>query len=248
MIDVDAEPDMRSAALTPQTDGAADATDLDGRGFRLLVGVVVGLAVGIWMGWTPQLVVIGALALMILLHEFGHFVAAKRGGMKVTEFFIGFGPRLWSVRRGETEYGVKALPLGGYVRIVGMHNLDRVDAVDEPRSYRQASFPRRLAVAVAGSTMHALIALVLLVSMFAVVGEYSGRSTMTIDEVVTVPDGPSPAQAAGLRAGDRVISVDGRKLTDWNDFREAIQSHAGVTMHLVVARGGVLRTLTPTKN
>ena len=83
--------------------------------------------------------------------------------MKVTEYFLGFGPRLWSIRRGETEYGVKAIPAGGYVRIVGMTMLEEVDPPDEARSYRQASFPRRLAVAVAGSAMHVIMAFVLLV-------------------------------------------------------------------------------------
>ena len=67
-----------------------------------------------------------ALFVMIMLHELGHFVAAKRSGMKVTEFFVGFGPRLWSFTRGETEYGVKAVPLGGYCRIIGMTNLEEV--------------------------------------------------------------------------------------------------------------------------
>ena len=71
--------------------------------------------------------------------------------MKVTEYFLGFGPRLWSIRRGETEYGIKAIPAGGYVRIVGMTMLEEVDPSDEARSYRQASFPRRLLVALAGS-------------------------------------------------------------------------------------------------
>ena len=73
---------------------------------------------------------------MIMLHELGHFLAAKRSGMKVTEFFVGFGPRLWSFTRGETEYGVKAVPLGGYCRIIGMTNLEEVAPEDEPRAYR----------------------------------------------------------------------------------------------------------------
>ena len=98
--------------------------------WRGLGGVVFGLA----------------LATMILLHEAGHFVAAKAAGMKVTQFFIGFGPRLWSFRRGETEYGIKILPLGGFVRVIGMHNLEEVPPEDEARTYRAASFPRRLAM------------------------------------------------------------------------------------------------------
>jgi membrane-associated protease RseP (regulator of RpoE activity) len=122
------------------------------------IAMVAGLlALGIFVSW-GLVVVIVAIVGMIFLHELGHFVAAKRGGMKVTEFFIGFGPRLWSFRRGETEYGLKLLPAGAYVKVIGMHNLEEVPPEDEPRTYRQASYPRRMAVALAGSTMHFLLA------------------------------------------------------------------------------------------
>ena len=83
---------------------------------------------------------------MLVLHELGHFVVARWTGMQVTEFFIGFGPRVWSVNRGETEYGVKAIPLGAYVRVTGMTNLDEVDPALEHRTYRHQSFllPKQL--------------------------------------------------------------------------------------------------------
>ena len=96
----------------------------------------------------------------VFLHETGHFVTARMTGMKATQFFLGFGPRLWSFRRGETEYGVRALPLGAYVRIIGMNNMDDVPPEDEARTYRQQTFPRRLLVISAGSLMHMLIAIV----------------------------------------------------------------------------------------
>ena len=95
-----------------------------------------------WAGAT-SLLVIAILVTMVMLHELGHFATAKWTGMKVTEYFVGFGPRLWSVRRGETEYGVKAIPAGGYVRILGMTMTEEVDPADEPRSYRQQTFHRR---------------------------------------------------------------------------------------------------------
>src|SRR5207248_7526923 len=119
--------------------------------------------------------VLVAIIAMIMLHELGHFVMAKRAGMKVTEFFLGFGPRLWSFRRGETEYGVKAIPAGGYVRIIGMSNVDEVDPGDEDRTYRAKPYRDRLGVAVAGSTMHFLIAAVLLFVVFFGVGLPSVR-------------------------------------------------------------------------
>src|SRR5438093_555710 len=124
-----------------------------------LAAIVLVASITNWIG---GLIVIVALFAVVMLHEAGHFVMAKRAGIKVTEFFVGFGPRLWSVRKGETEYGIKALPLGGYVRIIGMHNLDKVEPEDEPRTYRQKPYWRRMSVALAGSTMHFLIALVLL--------------------------------------------------------------------------------------
>ena len=86
------------------------------------------------LGW---IIFIFALLFSIMLHEFGHFVTAKKFRMKVTQFFVGFGQTLWSVVRGETEYGVKVLPAGGYVKIVGMTALEDVDPEDEPRSFRR---------------------------------------------------------------------------------------------------------------
>src|SRR6202021_1216367 len=101
----------------------------------------------------------------------GPFPPPKGAKIKVTEFFVGFGPTLWSVRRGETEYGIKALPLGGYCRIIGMHNLEEVDPADEARTYREAPLWRRLSVATAGSAMHFLIALCLLFALFFWTGD-----------------------------------------------------------------------------
>ena len=102
------------------------------------IAAMVALAIFVPGSRTPLLLIVGII-LMVMLHEFGHYWMAKRSGMKVTEFFVGFGPRLWSFTRGETEYGVKAIPAGGYVRIIGMTNLEEVDPADEPRTFRQAT-------------------------------------------------------------------------------------------------------------
>src|SRR5580693_10522198 len=96
-----------------------------------------------------------------MLHESGHFVAAKRFGMKCTQYFVGFGPTLWSTFRGETEYGIKALPLGGFVKITGMTSIEEVDVADEPRSFRQKPGWQRIIVLAAGSFMHFVLALFL---------------------------------------------------------------------------------------
>ncbi len=132
---------------------------------RLGYFVAIVLVLAIVTGFSPFLGVIGTLIAIVMLHEFGHFITAKWAGMKVSEYFFGFGPRLWSIKKGETEYGVKAIPVGGYVRILGMNNLEQVDPADEPRTYRQKSYPRRMSVAVAGSAMHFLLAFLLLATM-----------------------------------------------------------------------------------
>ena len=157
---------------------------------RLLVVVAAGITVAIVLGAWPVLVVILALVAMIMLHELGHFATAKWSGMKVTEYFLGFGPKLWSIRRGETAYGVKAIPAGGYVRIVGMTMLEEVDPVDEARSYRQATFPRRLLVAVAGSAVHFIIAFVLLFSLYAFSGsaDRDGADDLEPHAILEGPD------------------------------------------------------------
>src|SRR4051812_39019235 len=141
-----------------------------------LVSVLAGVAVIgllVWLAFANiyMFVFVVGLLVSVFLHETGHFVTARMTGMKATQFFLGFGPRLWSFKRGETEYGVRALPLGAFVRIIGMNNLDEVPPADEGRTYRQKSFPRRLLVISAGSLMHLLIAIVLLFAVYAIKGE-----------------------------------------------------------------------------
>ena len=191
----------------------------------------------------PVVVTVAVIALVIMLHELGHFTAAKLGGMKVTEYFLGFGPRLWSVRRGETEYGVKAIPAGGYVRIVGMHNMETVDPGDEDRSYRQATFPRRFAVAVAGSTVHFVLALVAMWALLAFAGQ--ARITPGVGQLVTLAT-PTPAQVAGFAAGDHVVSYDGHPATSWDVMHTYIQARAGQPIAFVVRRHGADLRLTAT--
>ena len=137
---------------------------------ELVAAVAVIVALAVVTGYVDLLIVVVSIIVIVMLHELGHFLTAKRGGMKVTEYFVGFGPRLWSFRRGETEYGIKAMPLGGYVKIPGMTNLEEVDPADEGRLYRDQPFHSRLLVAVAGSAMHFLMAFVLLWVLLAFVG------------------------------------------------------------------------------
>jgi len=226
---------------TPPPPPGRPAGEQAGQGtnpIRLLIlgGLVAWLAVA--GGWAPLVVVLGVVV-MIFLHELGHFLAARWGGMKVTEFFIGFGPKIWSFRRGETEYGLKVIPAGAYVKVIGMNNLDEVAPEDEARTYRQASFPRRMAVAVAGSTMHFLQALLLLFVLYAFVGVPGGSLTEDREwEVSEVMPGEA-ADEAGLRPGDRIEAVDGARFETFTDFAESIGAHApGDEVVLDVRRGG----------
>lgn len=205
------------------------------RATRMLLAFVAGLVVlGIVIpGSRIPLVIVGGIILMIMLHEAGHCVVAKRAGMKVTEFFLGFGPRLWSFRRGETEYGVKALPLGGYVRIVGMSSLEEVDPADEPRTYRQGRYRDRTKVVLAGVAVNLVLALVLFFVVIVGRGLPDGPST-TVSAVVT----GSAAHEAGLREGDRILAIDGQPVPGWEALKDAIERHGGTPIVLTVERNG----------
>jgi membrane-associated protease RseP (regulator of RpoE activity) len=212
---------------------------------RLLLVVGAGVAAAVLTGTTGTLAVVLAIVIMIMLHELGHFATAKWGHMKVTEYFLGFGPRLWSIHRGETEYGVKAIPAGGYVKIIGMSNLEEVDPADEPRTYRQQPFGRRLSVAVAGSAVHFILAFLILWVLFSFVGVPNGNK-VAVGGFSTIEGTASPAKQAGLQPGDVFVSVDGRALSSPDQLVSYIQSHAGQPVTVVVKRHGDTQTVRVT--
>lgn len=208
-------------------------------------------------------VVIFVLALLVsvMLHEAGHFLTAKKFGMKVTQFFVGFGQTLWSRVRGETEYGVKVLPLGGFVKITGMTALEEVDPADEARSFRQQPGWQRIIVLAAGSFMHFALAFVLLVILALGIGLPSADTTAVgviskcVPASLTALDngscahnrGPSPANKGGLRSGDVVISIAGTPVRSWLALGSVIRKQrAGRPVTVVVERAGQRRDLTLT--
>jgi len=208
-----------------------------------LVVAGAGILASVATGTFPVVAFMLAIVTMVMLHEAGHFVTAKWSGMKVTEFFFGFGPRLWSLRRGETEYGVKALPLGGYVKIIGMSNVEKaVDPGDEHRTYRQQSYPKRVLVAMAGVATHFVIGFVLLLLIWTVIGVPS--VSHRIGEISPLAGGASPAREAGLKVGDEIVSVDGHKIAQWDDIPPLIRNRANAPIEFVVRRGGERVTLT----
>ncbi len=211
---------------------------------QLLVALALITGVFIVLGWGDLLLFIAILVAIVMLHELGHFVTAKRAGMKVTEYFVGFGPRLWSVRRGETEYGVKAIPAGGYVRIVGFTATEDVAPEDEPRAYRQQPFHQRIIVASAGSAMHFLIAFVLAVIL--VLGFGAATNNYTVASVEHWSGVATPAARAGLKTGDTIVSIDGKTFANPNAMTDIIRRSAGTPLHLGVERNGRLIHLTAT--
>src|SRR5260370_39660212 len=135
-----------------------------------------------------------ALLASIMLHEAGHFATAKMFGMKATQFFVGFGRTVWSRQKGETEYGIKAIPAGGFVKIVGMTELEDVDPADEPRSFRKQPGWQGIIVLAAGSFMHFVLALFLLFVVAAGIGLEAASSTPTVRAVDSCvpPNAPPP--------------------------------------------------------
>lgn len=219
----------------------ADQPDPSSRPTAALSGIaIIGLLV--WLGfanpWT--LVFVIGLLLSIFLHEIGHFATARLTGMKVTQFFMGFGPRLWSRTKGEVEYGLRALPLGAFVRIVGMNALDEVEPGDEARAYRNKSFPRQLLVITAGSLMHFVLALCLFVGVYSTAGRYTQTGAV---RVTFAPAPGSPAATAGLAVGDVITALDDTAVATRTQLVDAIVSHMpGDTVRLVFERDGVRRS------
>lgn len=205
---------------------------------RLAVGVVAVVALLTWWGGWALPVVIFAIVAMVVLHEFGHFVVAKREGMRVTDFFVGFGPVVWSTTRGDTRYGVRAIPAGGYVKVPGMTWNDQIDPADEARTYRAASYPRKVLFASAGSLTHLLMALVLAWASLSFVGVPTASKVGVAGFTPWQGHARNAAQIAGIRVGDQFVSVDGRAITSADELVTIVNGHTGDRLTIVVRRDG----------
>jgi membrane-associated protease RseP (regulator of RpoE activity) len=214
--------------------------------FRLVLVVAALVAAG-FASWSVLLFVL-LFAVSIIAHEFGHYIVARKSGMKVTEFFIGFGPRIWSIRRGEVEYGLKAIPLGAYVKTPGMTSMETdIAPEDEPRTFRaQASWKRALMI-FAGPAMNLLLALVGFCVAFSAFKEPTITSRFPAIEVAASPGDPvSPAAKAGLRTGDIIRSIDGIAIDPKGPYTQVgdiVRSRPEKSVPVVIERDGAMLTV-----
>jgi membrane-associated protease RseP (regulator of RpoE activity) len=210
--------------------------------------------------------------LSIGLHEIGHLAPAKKFGVKVTQYMIGFGPTLWSKKKGDTEYGLKAIPLGGYIRMIGMvppardgkdatgpfaeivntarkQSLDEVEPGDENKVFYKLSVPKKLTVMVGGPFMNLVLAFVFFAISFSAIG--FPAATNQVNQVVSclpsdvdvlgdclVGTTPSPALAAGIKAGDEIVKFSGKEITNWEGLASAIQNSRAESVAISVLREG----------
>jgi len=187
------------------------------------------------------------ITIVISLHELGHFLVARRFGMKVDEYFIGFGPRIWSRRRGELEYGVKALPLGGYVKIAGMNPYEPVAPEDLPRTYGAKPIWQRALTIFAGPGSHFVIAAII----FATVVFFAGNFRSTVPVVGSVDPRVngvmSPAETAGLQPGDKIVKVGTTNNPTQDRLRalttKAATDNPGVPVAFTIERDGHVFTV-----
>lgn len=228
------------------------------------------------------IIVIG-LALSIGLHEIGHLLPAKLFKVKVTQYMIGFGPTIFSRRKGETEYGVKAIPLGGYISMIGMFppakgerahedstgffrglvqdardsSAESIAPGDEDRAFYRLPVWKRIVIMFGGPLMNLVLAVVLFGVLFMGFGMPQASTTIGSVNACALPstserqscepgDPASPGAAAGLKPGDRIVSVDGALITSWAQSTEIIREHPGDELVVVVDRGGEELELTVT--
>lgn len=187
-----------------------------------------------------------------MVHEWGHYITAVKYRMKVTEFFLGFGQRIWSFQRGETEFGLKAIPAGGYCKIIGMSPQEELEPADQERAFYKAPVIKKLVVLGSGAFLHFVLGILFIALLIGGVG--LNQSLPKVESVIPCittaencsPTDPiSPAQLAGIKAGDEIVGVNGEKAR-WNDIVKVIRASANKEISLIVSTNGQERTLAIT--
>jgi membrane-associated protease RseP (regulator of RpoE activity) len=193
------------------------------------------------------------IGLAVALHEAGHMFTAKAFGMNVRRYFIGFGPKIFSFRRGPTEYGLKAIPLGGFCDIAGMTAMDEVTPEEAPKAMWRYPTWKRVVVLAAGSITHFILGFIVLYLMAVTMGLPNLTDSPVVTSVAPCaqnlkdyktltyepcgPKSPAPAKAAGLQPGDQIISVNGQSTPTWTDVTDKVQKLHG-PIPFVIERGG----------
>lgn len=192
------------------------------------------MSTGVW-------IFIAAILVVVMVHESGHFFVAKAFGFKATKYFLGFGPTLWSTTKGETEYGVKLLPLGGFVKIIGMNPYEEIAPEDKPRAYTSKPRWQRALVILAGPATHFVVAFVILLVVSMTMGFPTGDVTTEVSGLTTMlDDQATPASELGLEVGDRIVGVNGQEETDWDKVSAFIRSHPGEEVTFTIESDGEL--------
>jgi len=183
------------------------------------------------------------LGLLIVFHEFGHFLLAKLSGVGVLTFSVGFGPKLWVIKKGETEYALSAFPLGGYVKMVGEDPDEEVPQSQIEKSFAHKGLLKRIAIVVAGPGFNLLLAVLLLMVVYT----FYGVPVMST-QVSGVEKG-APAEKAGIVKGDRIVAIDGSEVTEWEDLSKRIKASGGKALGFQIRRGPktINVTVEPTK-
>jgi regulator of sigma E protease len=175
------------------------------------------------------------LGIMVLVHEWGHFIVAKSFGVRVEIFSIGFGTRLWGVKRGETDYRISALPLGGYVKMAGDNPLE--ERKGDPDEFLSKPRWQRVLIALAGPAMNIVLSVLLVAGIYM----YGSKQPAYLDKPMVLAGvlTDSTAQKAGLQAGDHVIKINSKSNPTWDEARlELLSSLPGHTLSMVVERNG----------
>lgn len=180
--------------------------------------------------------IVFVFGLLVLVHEFGHFITAKKTGMRVDEFAIGFGPKLVSYKKGETIYSIRAIPLGGFNKIAGMERGVDEDAGD--RAYWARPIWARMIVILAGSVMNFILPIIIFIGIFFFSGIQTPSNAPVLGKVVS----NEAAAQAGLQEGDRIVSVNGTSITSWLGFVEAVKDKGGQVLKVEFIRDGQDKT------
>lgn len=190
---------------------------------------------------TSALAFVFAIGVIIFVHELGHFAVAKAFGMRVLAFSLGFGKRLWGFQRGETEYRIGLLPLGGYVKLSGE---EEAESSDDPRDFVNRPRWQRIAVYLAGPAMNVVLSILLVAGLFTV--GIDVPALQNIPSVVGTVEAGSPGERAGLRIGDRIVAIEGRAVERWHDVAFSIMTSIDRPLAFEVDRDGERQSVTVT--